>query len=210
MKITEKPKGPERCCSISQGRKSGCAISTTQLQGCLWHISSKSQIINLFDSQTGLLKQEIARFSCKEVIMGGRGTYAAGKDVPYQYKTVGYVEGVKVLEPINPKASKKLPEEAHSGQSYIKLDENGKFYQYREYNEKNELILEISFHPEHSLTHDKENKPVLHAHDYDPKKQGKAWHTGARNLTVQEFEKYKKFFVGLSEAELQRQKERLL
>ena len=209
MKITEKQKGPERCCSISQGRKSGCAISTTQLQGCLWHISSKSQIINLFDSQTGLLKQEIARFTCKEVIMGGRGTYAAGKDVPYQYKTVGYIDGVKVLQPIDDNAARKLPEEAHSSQSYIKLDSDGKFSQYREYNEKHELVLEIAYHPEHNLTHDKENKPVLHAHDYDPQKHGKDWHQPARNLTVGEFEKYKKFFVKLSDAELKHQKERL-
>lgn len=50
--------------------------------------------------------------------MGGRGTFADGKTVQYQYKTVGYVEGIKVLEPINPKASKKLPEESHSSQAY--------------------------------------------------------------------------------------------
>ena len=29
--------------------------------------------------------------------MGGRGTFAAGKNVAYQYETVGNIEGVKVL-----------------------------------------------------------------------------------------------------------------
>jgi hypothetical protein len=30
--------------------------------------------------------------------MGGRGTYAAGNNVPYTYETVGKIEGVKVLQ----------------------------------------------------------------------------------------------------------------
>lgn len=30
--------------------------------------------------------------------MGGRGTYALGKNVPYTYETVGYINGVKVLQ----------------------------------------------------------------------------------------------------------------
>ena len=30
--------------------------------------------------------------------MGGRGTFAAGKNVAYTYETVGKIEGVKVLE----------------------------------------------------------------------------------------------------------------
>ena len=141
--------------------------------------------------------------------MGGRGTYAAGNSVPNQYKTVGVINGVKILQPIDDNAARKLPEEAHSSHSYIKLDPDGKFSQYREYDENHELVLEIAYHPEHSLSHDKENKPVLHAHDYDPKKHGKEWHSPARNLTIEEFEKYKKFFVNLSDAELKRQKERL-
>ena len=31
--------------------------------------------------------------------MGGRGTFAAGNNVPYKYKTVEIIEGVKVLQP---------------------------------------------------------------------------------------------------------------
>lgn len=33
--------------------------------------------------------------------MGGRGTYAMGKSVAYQYKTVTKIGGVKVLQPID-------------------------------------------------------------------------------------------------------------
>ena len=141
--------------------------------------------------------------------MGGRGTYAVGKDVPYQYKTVGYVEGVKVLEPINPKASRRLPEEAHSSQSYIKLDPDGKFSQYREYNENHELILEIAYHPEINVYHDGDTGRILHAHDYINSDKGNSWHHPARGLTQAEFDKYKKYFVGLSTAELQHQRSKI-
>lgn len=41
--------------------------------------------------------------------MGGRGTYAVGNNVPFSYKTVDKIEGVKVLEPVDNKRSFKLP-----------------------------------------------------------------------------------------------------
>ena len=209
MNRDRKAKGPAQCCRIAQGRQSGCARSGNQLHGCLWHILWESRIFGLKIGMEMVLPRITHSHLDKEDIMGGRGTYAAGKDVPYQYKTVGVIDGVKVLEPIDPKASRRLPEEAHSSRAYIKLDPSGKFLQYREYNDKHELVLEIAYHPEHKLTHDKMNKPVLHAHDYDPKVYGNDWHPNARNLSIEEFEKYKKFFVGLSESELKRQKERL-
>ena len=55
--------------------------------------------------------------------MGGRGTFAAGNSVPYSYKTVGFIEGVKVLERINGKHA--LPESSHSSDAYIKLKPDG-------------------------------------------------------------------------------------
>jgi hypothetical protein len=141
--------------------------------------------------------------------MGGRGTFADGKTVQYQYKTVGYVEGIKVLEPINPKASKKLPEESHSSQAYIKLDLKGKFSQYREYNEKHELILEIGYHLEPYVFKDKDRGAILHAHDYSNADKNESWHQTARPLTIHEFDKYKKLFVGLSPAELKHQRSKI-
>ena len=41
--------------------------------------------------------------------MGGRGTYALGNNVPFSYRTVDTIHGVKVLEGVSGKHS--LPEE---------------------------------------------------------------------------------------------------
>lgn len=57
--------------------------------------------------------------------MGGRGTYAIGNNVKYQYKTVGKIEDVKVLQPIDSNRSFSMPPEAHSSIAYIKLKTNG-------------------------------------------------------------------------------------
>lgn len=57
--------------------------------------------------------------------MGGRGTFAAGNIVAYVYRTVGKIEGVKVLVGLNGKHG--LPEEAHSSRAYIKLKPDGTF-----------------------------------------------------------------------------------
>ena len=141
--------------------------------------------------------------------MGGRGTFAAGRPVAFQYETVGEIDGVKILEPIDKKRSRRLPEESHSERAYIKLDDKGEFRQYREYNEKHELVLEIGYHEEDRVFHTKGNERVLHVHDYDPNKQGESWHAPARPLTMKEFEKYKTFFVGLTKDELQKQKEKI-
>lgn len=43
--------------------------------------------------------------------MGGRNTYAAGKNAPFTYKTVGIFHGIKVLEGLGGKHG--LPEEGH-------------------------------------------------------------------------------------------------
>ena len=39
--------------------------------------------------------------------MGGRGTFAAGKQVAYTYETVGKVDGVKIINPIDKSKSLK-------------------------------------------------------------------------------------------------------
>ncbi len=142
--------------------------------------------------------------------MGGRGTFATGKDVPYSYETVGFIEGVKVLEPINKQASRRLPEESHSSRAYIKLNQDGRFSQYREYNNNHELIFEIGYHVEPKVFGSNNRKPVLHAHDYSNKDQGRAWHQRARPLTVAEFDKYKKYFYGLSSEEISYQRSKLI
>ena len=95
--------------------------------------------------------------------MGGRGTFAAGNPVAYNYRTIGKIEGIKILEGINGKHS--LPEESHSSNAYIKLDDNGYFKMLRLYDKEHYLIFELAYHPEPTI--DKSRKPVLHYHTYD-------------------------------------------
>lgn len=128
--------------------------------------------------------------------MGGRGTYAVGNDAAYTYETVGKIEGVKVLQPMDKSKSLKLPEEAHSSSSYILLDKDGVFHQYREYNSKHEVVLEIGYHHEKALG----KGDVLHIHIQN--KPGIDYHndptTEKRKLTRSEFRRYKKYFKGVS------------
>jgi len=119
--------------------------------------------------------------------MGGRGTFAAGKNVAYQYETVGTIEGVKVLSGLNGKHS--LPEESHLSVAYIKLKPSGIFHEMRIYDKNHYLTLEIAYHPEPRLG--KGN--VLHYHIYDRNFQ----RSEAFNMTTELKEKYKKYFKGI-------------
>lgn len=115
--------------------------------------------------------------------MGGRGTFAVNKKVDFTYKTIGEIEGVKVLEGINGKHG--LPEESHSSMSYIKLS-GDILKQYREFNSDHtpKLDIDYSIH---------QGKKTLHAHDYtDGVRQP------ARKLTIKEIKKYAKFFKGVN------------
>lgn len=127
--------------------------------------------------------------------MGGRGTFAAGKSVAYSYHTVAKIDGVKVLQPNDSAKSLKLPEEAHLSSSYILLDKEGVFHQYREYNSAHEVTLEIGYHHEPALG----KGDILHIHIY--KKAGIDNHnaptTIKRKLTRDEYLKYKKYFKGV-------------
>ena len=126
--------------------------------------------------------------------MGGRGTYSKGIDVPFTFKCVGYIEGVKVLQPINTK-NRKLPGDSHSSESYILLDRNGVFKQMRIYNADLTWKKDIDFGGEHDLT--EHYQKVLHIHEFD--ENGKR--TDARYPTTEERKKYDKYFVGLGKAD---------
>ena len=126
--------------------------------------------------------------------MGGRGTFAVGNNVPYSYETVGTIDGDKILQPIDKKKSYKLPEESHTAKnSYVLLDKDGVFHQYREYDSNHRVILEIGYHQEKGLG----KGDVLHIHVH--RKPGIDFHsdpsTEKRKLTRKE---YKRFFKGVS------------
>ncbi len=115
--------------------------------------------------------------------MGGRGTFAAGNAVPYTYKTIGLIEGVKVLEGLNGKHG--LPEEAHSSTSYIRLYNNDEIKQLRLYNKDltAKTDIEYSVH---------QGKLSFHAHDYV-----NGIRQPARSLTEKEKKEVLKFWGGL-------------
>lgn len=121
--------------------------------------------------------------------MGGRQTFASGKTVDYVYKTVGYREGVKILEGIG--NHHQLPEEAHSSEAYIKLQPNGDFSMMRIYDKAHYLTTEIAFHPEKDL--DPSRKPILHIHHYE---RDNFDNRPARLLTQEEYNKYRKYLGG--------------
>lgn len=125
--------------------------------------------------------------------MGGRGTYAVGNSVAYSYKTVGKIEGVKVLQPIDSRRSYSMPPEAHSSSQYIILDKKGVFRQYVEYNENHLPIFEIGYHFESGMS--KRGESVMHVHEYS--KPGIEHRMPARRITQKEYEKYKKYFKGV-------------
>ena len=127
--------------------------------------------------------------------MGGRGTYAIGNNVEYTYKTVGEIDGVKVLQPVNAKRSFKLPEESHSSSCYVLLDKQGVFRQYREYDSQHRVIMEIGYHNEPLLG----NGAVLHVHFH--KNPGVEFHNETSKERIYSghpiYEKYKNLFKGI-------------
>ena len=125
--------------------------------------------------------------------MGGRGTYASGNNVAMTFKTVGYIDGVKVLEGMNGKHG--LPEEAHSSKAYIQLYSDGTFKTMRIYDDDHYLKYEIAYHPEPSLNNGNRQEKVLHIHDYFYKDDFK--NRPARMLTEDEMVKYRKYFIGV-------------
>lgn len=121
--------------------------------------------------------------------MGGRGTYALGKNVPYTYETVGYINGVKVLQGLP--GHKGLPVEAHSSYAYIQLHPDGTFRMLREFDSEHYLVREIAYHREYKLSGNYE--PVLHVHEYSRDFQQRT----TRLATASEWLKYKKYLKGV-------------
>ena len=124
--------------------------------------------------------------------MGGRGTYAAGNNVPYTYETVGKIEGVKVLQGLNGKHD--LPVEAHSSEAYIQLYPDGNFKMLRFFDKEHYLTFEVGYHSETEL--DKSRKPILHVHEYPENDNFKKRTT--RLMTEKEYDALKKYFGGVT------------
>ena len=124
--------------------------------------------------------------------MGGNGTFAIGKVAKYRWKTVGEIDGAKVLEFKDKNLSRKLPEEAHSSRMYIRLNNDGVFSQMRIYDKWHRLRIEIAYHPERNL--DPSGKNVLHYHIYE---QPAFRHGKAHRMSEKNYNRYKKFLKGV-------------
>lgn len=121
--------------------------------------------------------------------MGGRGTYASGNNVPYEWRTDMKIDGIKVLVGIN--GQHKLPEEAHSSNAYARLNPDGTLRELRFYDSQHRLRYEIAYHPERNV--DPSNKPVLHYHVYDVTGM-RRWHGPAVKATRAMRKRYGKYF----------------
>lgn len=116
--------------------------------------------------------------------MGGRGTYAIGNNVKYQYETVDLIEGVKVLKGTIGSGKHGLPEESHSSEVYISKGANGNIKQMRYYNNNHTAKVDYDL-----STH--QGKIYLHAHDYINGERQQA-----RMLTKKEMVNVSKYFGG--------------
>ena len=121
--------------------------------------------------------------------MGGRGTYAVGRDVEPRWKTIGEIEGVSIVQKINIREGNTPPEESHTSKEYIVLHKDGTFRCYRKYNDDHTAAFDIEYHPEHTLNHS--SNPMIHIHFYD--NDGKR--SPGRLLTEEEYSLIKKFFT---------------
>lgn len=126
--------------------------------------------------------------------MGGRGTFAAGNPVPYTYRAVDKIEGVKILIGID--GNHNLPVEAHSSEAYIPLKPDGTFHEMRFYDKDHHLIREIAYHPEPNLNAGNRKENILHIHEYPQK--GNMKNRPSRLLTEKEYQQYKKYMKGIS------------
>lgn len=123
--------------------------------------------------------------------MGSRGSFleSGGFSTPAKWHAVDYVEGIKVLEPKDPKASRNLPERSNTpGTSYLSYRKNGDFDQLRVFDEHRMPKFDIDYG-----VHD--GKKSLHVQYYTDGIRSKnpiALHPGD-DL----YEKYKALFKGV-------------
>jgi len=138
--------------------------------------------------------------------MGGRGTFAAGNQVPYTYEvdtsfsSDGKYKGIKVLKGMEGTGKHGLPESSHSSTAYLKMNPDGTFNMMRVYDKNHNLRLEIAYHFEDQLGIGK----VLHYHTYGTSfsqlAKGKPDRTAGvvlhKNSSI--YKNYSKYFKGVS------------
>lgn len=92
--------------------------------------------------------------------MGSRGSFleSGGFRVPARWQTVGYIDGIKVLEPKDPRASINLPERSSTpGTTYVAYRKDGVFKQLTTFDENRMPVYQIDYGPH-------EGNVSLHVH----------------------------------------------
>ena len=110
--------------------------------------------------------------------MGSRGAFleGGGFSAPARWQTVGYVDGIKILLPKDPKASISLPERSNTpGTAYASYHKDGTFSQYIAFDANRMPVYEIdygvhahvkSLHVHFYLNGERSKKPtILHSGD---------------------------------------------
>ncbi len=126
--------------------------------------------------------------------MGSRGAFleSGGFSAPAQWQTVDYVEGIKVLEPKDPKASRSLPDRSNTpGTSYLLHRKDGTFSQLRVFGDDRIPKFDIDYGKH-------QGKTSLHVHYYKDGKRISGNEVQYLKPGDMLYERYKKVFKGVS------------
>ena len=127
------------------------------------------------------------------MLMGSRGSFleSGGFSTPAKWHTVNFVGGIKVLAPIDPKASMSLPERSNTpGTSYLSYRKDGRFDQLRVFGEDRVPRFDIDYGKH-------QGKTTLHVHYY---KDGVRQKVGSGDYLKPGhplYERYKHLFKGV-------------
>jgi len=121
--------------------------------------------------------------------MGSRGTYIKdGGFTRQDYCVDAVIHGVKVLRPVAEKSKWGLPFFSNTPQTaYIKLTDEGKFVQFRQYDADRRPLYDIDFGIDRPLTG---MTPAYHIHDYVDGVRQKG-----RFMSPEELKLHERFFV---------------
>ena len=123
--------------------------------------------------------------------MGSRGSFleSGSFSTPAKWHTVNYVDGVKVLEPKDPKASISLPERSNTpGTAYVAYRKDGVFKQYIQFDKDRLPVYRIDYGTHRS-------KFSLHVHYFkNGNKEGNAKFLHPGDAI---YEKHKSLFKGV-------------
>ena len=126
----------------------------------------------------------------EEVAMGGRGSFLKeGGFIKERYKTVGFIEGIKILRPKDDREKLSLPERAGSpNASYVSYYNDGSFRQF--------ITFDENRMPKYEIDYGKHKERVsLHVHFYiNGNRTGKIEYLHPGDVI---YERHKKLFKGV-------------